>query len=315
MKKEMLYAKLAVAFLCILWGTTYIAIKIGIQDVPPYLFAALRQAVAGAIMVAICMLMKRGRLPGRKAILEQALPGLLLITCGQGFLNWALLYVPSGLAALIASMIPMYAVIFGLFMPSSDKVNASIWLGLGMGAAGMMLIFQENVEQLLEPHYLIGVLLTFLGAFCWAGGSYLVQSNKSSIEPLYKAGFQLLFGSAGLFVFAFFTSDYEHFVGFTWSSALALLYLIGPGSIAGYLAYLYAIKRLPVAEVAVYSYVNPIITLSLGWLIFHEPLGILIGIGFLITLAGVFLVSRGYQQLRSTPSEKKETYRKKIVAG
>jgi drug/metabolite transporter (DMT)-like permease len=295
MNKNIFYARLAVAFLCLLWGTTYIAIKIGIEDIPPYLFAAVRQLIAGLLLIMLGFLLGRFRLPPIKHVAEQVLPGLLLISCGQGFMYWALLYIPSGLAALIASMIPMYAIIFSLFVPASARLNMKGWLGFSLGAVGMMIVFSENLAQFLRPEYLIGILITFLGAFCWAGGSYLVQARaQQDISPYYKAGFQLFFGSLGLFVFAYFSSDYTNFQGFTFASLVALAYLVILGSLAGYLSFLFAIKHLPVAQATLYSYVNPLVAVLLGWLIFNEPLGWQLAAGFVVTLSGVYLLSRGF---------------------
>ncbi|MEK6482461.1 EamA family transporter [Catalinimonas sp. 4WD22] len=295
MDKNILYARLAVAFLCLLWGTTYIAIKFGLEDIPPYLFGAIRQLIAGVLLILWGLIRKGFRFPSVSEVAEQIIPGLLLISCGQGFMYWALLYIPSGLAALIASMIPMYAVIFSLFIPSDKQLNLHGWLGFALGAVGMMIVFSENISYFLKPEYLIGILITFLGAFCWAGGSFLVQAkSKNNVSPYYKAGFQLFFGSGGLFVFAYFASDFTNFHGFTLSSFLALAYLVILGSLAGYLAFLFAIKHLPVAQATLYSYVNPLVAVFLGWVIFNEPLGWQLGAGFLVTLSGVYLLSRGF---------------------
>lgn len=219
-------------------------------------------------------LLGKYRLPPVRQIAEQVMPGLLLISCGQGFMYWALLYIPSGLAALIASMIPMYAIIFSLFIPTYARLNMKGWLGFALGAVGMMIVFSENLEQFLRPEYLIGILITFLCAFCWAGGSYLVQARaQQDISTYYTAGFQLFFGSLGLFLFAYFSSDYSNFHGFTFASLAALAYLVILGSLAGYLSFLFAIKHLPVAQATLYSYVNPLVAVVLGWFIFNEPLG------------------------------------------
>jgi drug/metabolite transporter (DMT)-like permease len=295
MNKNIFYARVAVAFLCLLWGTTYIAIKIGIEDIPPYLFAAIRQLIAGFLLILLGFLFGRYRLPAVRQVGEQIIPGLLLISCGQGFMNWALLYIPSGLAALIASMIPMYAIIFSLFIPAYARLNLQGWLGFALGCVGMMIVFSENLSQLFRPEYMIGILITFLGAFCWAGGSYLVQAkSRQDISPYYKAGFQLLFGSGGLFVFAYFSSDFANFHGFTFTSLAALAYLVILGSLAGYLAFLFAVKHLPVAQATLYSYVNPLVAVVLGWFLFNEPLGWQLPAGFLVTLSGVYLLSRGF---------------------
>lgn len=290
---------LAVAYISIFWGTTFIAIKIGIAHVPVFLFIALREFSAGLILLGVGMLLAKGKLPGRKAIALQIVPGIALIAGARGLMSFSINFIPVGLASLFFSLIPMYVLIINLFTGNSI-INRSIVVGALLGALGMVLVFYQDLDGLLQADSLKGIGLSVGGALVWASASIWTSNSKAGMDPVYKSGFQLLFGGLGLMLMSILTGDIMLIGQFETDSLLALVYLILLGSVGGFMAYSYAITRLPVAQVALYAFINPLVTVLLGWLILQEYLSWQLGLAFLVTLTGVYIVNRGYNRPTKT---------------
>lgn len=289
-------AIIALLIVCIFWGTTYLALRIGVQGFPPFLFSAVRQVSAGILLLIILYFAKMLEKVTFKDIAKQALPGILLITFGNGIIGWAELYIPSGLAALIVSVMPICIVILNIISGKEQKkFNLKIIGGFVLGCIGILLIFKDNLTDLSKPEYFWGVVASFGACVFWALGSIYMKHTKFNTNAYTNASIQFISGGLGLFLFSFLFDDYSKLTAITNDSLWALLYLILVGSLLSYLSYLYAIQHLPIIMVSTYAYVNPIIAILLGVLILGERITWITVLALVTTLYGVYLINSGYR--------------------
>lgn len=292
-------AYLALLYICIVWGTTYLVIRVAVQLYPAFLFAAIRQLVSGLIIMGIGLFMSRKVDISIKNIIHQALVGFLLITIGNGLVSWGEKVIPSGVAALICSLMPLSSVIINMFM-TREKINGAIVSGLITGFCGIALIFRDNFSDLANTSYLLGILGIFIATTSWAYGSVLNKKKASPINPIFNSGLQLLFGSIGLFAFSPFIDDYTNINFFQPEVVWSMLYLVIFGSILAYTFYMYTLKELPVGVVSLYAYVNPLVAVILGYFILNEQLTWYTAFAFVAIVAGIYLVNYGYRKKHKT---------------
>lgn len=288
-------AYLALATVCVLWGTSYLTMKIGVATIPPFLFSGIRQLSAGLILWIMVLISGQHRHLTLKDIGRQVLPGLLMIVLGNAVIGWAEQYIPSGLAALIVSAMPLYVTCIGMAGGNDrQQLNKPILLGLCLGALGILLIFRDNLADLTETNYLYGVLATFAAALCWAGGTVYIKRRKVRTGPLVNAAIQFSSGGIVLLLISPLLDDYSHLDAISSASTWSLVYLVFFGSIIPYLCYLYAIQHLQVGLVSVYAYINPFIAILLGVAVLGETAGWITALAFATTAAGVYWINKGH---------------------
>lgn len=275
----------------VIWGTTYLAIRIGVNDLPPVLFTGLRWLAAGPIMVSI-MLLQKHKLPNKDDLKHLTIIGLLLLGGGNGFVVFAEQWVPSGLTALLITTVPFWVVGIESFYPIKKKVNSLIIIGLFLGLIGVLLIFGGDLNKIFDPSYFKGVIGLMIAVFLWSVGTVYSKHKKVSVHPLMGAAIEMIIAGVVITLFGLILGEVKYF-HFTNESLLAYLYLVVFGSLLGYGSYIYAIAHLPISLVSTYAYVNPIIALFLGWLILGEPITIWIIIASIVILVGVTLIKRG----------------------
>lgn len=293
-QKSNLLAYLALGAVCIIWGTTYLALRVGVTQFPPFLFSGIRFLAAGPILLLLLYIIRKPHWPSREVLAQQAVSGLLLCTFGVGIVGWSEMFVSSGLAAIICSVMPIWVMLINFAISSDDQPALPVVLGLVIGLIGILLIFGEHVADFSDPSYTLGIFTTFAGNICWAFGTVWVKRKTSATDPFMAAGLQMLFGGIFLIPMSLAFDDYSTITTSTDMFA-ALVYLILFGSVAAYASYSYAIKKLPMTLVSLYAYINPMVAVILGALLLGERLNLRIGIGILITLAGIYVVNRGYQ--------------------
>ena len=289
-------AYLALIFICIVWGTTYLAIRLAVLEFPAFLLAAIRQSVSGIIILLIGYGMNKKVDLSKSNLIHQALIGFLLITMGNGLVSWGEKYIPSGVAALICSLMPICAVVINLVISKKDKLHITIIAGMLLGLAGVMLIFKDDVASLSDTKYLTGMLVTFIATSSWALGSVLNKKRNALINPTFNAGLQVIFGGVFLFLFSPSIDVYTNMQLFHKDVLYPLLYLILFGSVLAYTAYMFALKELPVGIVMLYAYVNPLVAVVLGYFWLHEKLTVYTLFAFIAIVSGVYIVNYGYKQ-------------------
>jgi len=290
-KKYGLKAYLAWLTICIVWGTTYLAIRVGVSDLPPMLFAGLRWIIAG-ILMTILLNLRQYKLPHLKDLKHLAVVGILLLGIANGLVVVAEQWLPSGLTALILSTLPFWVVGIEYFLPNAPKINWFIIAGLLLGTFGVILIFAEDLNITLDINILYGGLCLLGAVIAWSIGSVYWKYKKTEVRPLMGASVQMLIAGILQTALGFILGEQNNF-HLTQTSMLALGYLIVFGSMLGYASYIYSITNLPLSLVSTYAYINPVIAILLGWYFLNEPFTITVFIAAGLILIGVALVKRG----------------------
>jgi len=292
-------AYIALIFICITWGTTYLAIRIGVLHYPAFLFAGIRQSIAGVLLITIALMFSKKRDLSRKNILRQMLIGFLMLSLGNGCVTWGEKYIPSGIAALICALMPLFAVLINLMSSKRDKFNWMIGVGLLLGVCGVGLIFKHNIADLSNPKYIGGILSVILATISWAIGSIYNKKNVNPVNPFFNSGLQLFFGGIFMLLMSLVIDDYTGMQLWNTEGLLALVYLIIFGSLLAYAAYMYALSELPVGIATLYAYINPLIAVLVGYLVLHEDLNIYTGLAFITIALSVYIVNKGYRKQHS----------------
>ncbi|MBL7859367.1 MAG: EamA family transporter [Cyclobacteriaceae bacterium] len=294
MKKNILNAYLALAAICLIWGTTYLALRIAVVHFPPFLFIVIRQLIAGSLLVGFMLTVGKAKLPDKAEMLRQAIGGFFMLSLGNGLVAWAEVHIPSGIAAIICSLMPMWVILINLTIHTEEKPTVPILIGVALGMVGIIMIFSENLSDFSNTQYLFGIILTFIATISWAACSIWMKKRNSTSNPFLNAGLQMFFAGVWLIPFTVIFDDL-HAVSWSTEAFYSLIYLVFIGSIVAYACYTYALKNLPMTIVSLYAYVNPLVAVLLGWLILDEKLNARIGIAFVLTVAGIYIVNRGYQ--------------------
>jgi drug/metabolite transporter (DMT)-like permease len=288
---------LAFAAVYIIWGSTYLAIQLGIRDIPPFLLSSIRFLLAGIALFAWC-LWKKDSMPSRKDIGRNAICGALMLFGGTVSVTWAEQYIPSSVAAIIVTSLPFWFVLLDKKQWSYYFSNKLIIAGLLVGFLGVVLLMSSGHTAAEDDHTssgkkLAGSLVIVAGGIAWTIGSLYSKYKPSQSSLIMNGSIQLL--ATGIFTSVISIAAGEpqkmDWSQVQFSSWLALLYLATMGSIVAYLSYLYLLKMRPAAEVSTYVYVNPVVALLLGALIASEPIGWWQVVALLIILCGVFLVN------------------------
>jgi drug/metabolite transporter (DMT)-like permease len=284
-------AQLAAAFAAvyIIWGSTYLAIRIGVTEIPPFFMAGTRYLITSAILYPLARARSRERLT-RQHWAAALLLGALLPAAGNGFLTWAEQTVPSGIAALLVTTVSLWMVILEWVRPGGRAPTARTSAGLLLGFGGILLLVAP--WQSTGRVNLIGAGVLMTGSLCWAAGSIASRHLKQPRIPLLRTAMQSLCGGIILFAFGTFTGEVSllHVGAITHRGWLALAYLTVFGSIIGYSAYTWLLHAAPPARVATYAYVNPVIAILLGWMFAGEHLTPRMLVATAVIIIGVVMV-------------------------
>jgi drug/metabolite transporter (DMT)-like permease len=275
----------------ILWGSTFYAIRVGIESFPPLLMAGLRHFVVGLAFYPLFRRATREK-PTFSQWRTSFVTGLLLLAVGNGTVSWSEQSVPSGIAALLVATVSLWMVLVDWLRPGGHRPAPRVLAGFLLGFLGMALLIGPkhigNSER-VDP---VGACALIGASFAWALGSIYSRHHPHPRSPLLGVGMQTLSGGAVLCLAAFVIGETRsfHFSNVTVRSWLALLYLIVFGSALGYSAYVYILKHSSAARVATYAFVNPVVALFLGWFLAAEPLSLRTLLASGIILTSVLLV-------------------------
>lgn len=288
-KKSELQTTLAYIAVCIFWGSTYLAIRIGVGELPPTIFAGIRFLIAGTLMLSYAKF-KGLSMPGSLSELSKiSVVGIFLLVGGNGSVVWAERTVSSGIASLIIATVPLFMAIIESLSPSKTKINKKGWLGLLIGFAGVAFLVLSDWNK--ASVNITGMLLLIISALSWALGSVYSKSFTSSASTISNIAIQMLAGGTCLSIIGAFLGEFQR-VQITTKGLGALLYLIVFGSIIGYSCYIYILQKWPAAKAGTYAYVNPPVAVMLGAIILGEPISIKIVLATITILCGVILVQR-----------------------
>lgn len=256
----------------ILWGSTYFGIRIAVQTMPPLLFAGVRFIIAGALLCAwrLPIAVREGKLPTLDHWRRTLVIGAALLLGGNGGVAIAETTVPSGLTALMVSVVPLWmALIDWLFY--GRKMSAKVLAGLVVGFGGVALLIGSPAQG---PVSMVGAIVLVVASLSWAAGSLYSRGAKLPDDSLLTTGMEMLAGGVCLVAAAFFAGEFARLdvAAISPASWIAFVYLIFFGGIVGFSAYLWVIRNAPTALVSTYAYVNPVVAVFLGWAFLHEDL-------------------------------------------
>jgi drug/metabolite transporter (DMT)-like permease len=283
---------LAFGLVYLFWGSTYLAIDIAVQTIPPALMCGVRFSIAGVVMLAVCAATGRRIWYSARQIALAAVVGLLLLMGGNLTLSWAELSVPSGLAALIIAVTPLWFLVLDSLLLGHHRITWRGKAGLALGMIGLLVLFWPELHSTstLGRREFWASLSLLGGSFLWALGSVLSKRWQSGMDVFSATGWQVTAAGAGNLLFAVVAGDFSR-VMWTTRGVGAVLYLIVCGSWIGYTAYIWLLEHVPTSKVSTYAYVNPVVAVFLGWLILHERVDRFIVMGSLVVVLAVILVT------------------------
>lgn len=287
---------LAFAAVYVIWGSTYLGIKVAVESMPPYLMAGARFLLAGLIMAA--WLAVTGRF-GRNALsfrafVSSAVVGVLMLGTANALVVWAIHRgAPTGLAAVIVATTPFWLVVLDRFVEGTSRITAQVVAGLGIGLIGIAVLTGVGGEA---PKGIDGpALIALVGAtLAWSVGSILSRSGPRPASPLVATAVQMVMGGAILFVGSLLLESHAGFRldTITLRSWIGFVYLVVFGSLVGYTAFVFLLRHVSAAAVGTYAYVNPVVAVFLGTLLNDEPLTAQTLIASSLILVAVILLSR-----------------------
>ena len=283
----------AFALVYAFWGSTYLAIGIADEEhLPPAVMCAIRFTIAGPLMLAACAATGRKIRVRWEEALRLAAIGCLLLVGGNFGLAWAEQWVPTGFAALIIAVTPIWFLLLERFVFRGDRLSSRGLIGVALGIAGIAVLFWPKFEHraVLGIMPLVGASTLLFSSFSWSVGSVLSRKWRMKVDPFSATGWEMLFAAIGNAIVAVGSGEYHHIV-ITGRSMAAVLYLVVFGSWVGYSAYIWLLKHVPTPKVATYAYVNPLVAVFLGWMLHGERLDAFILGGAAVIVAGVALVT------------------------
>ncbi|MBY0481317.1 MAG: EamA family transporter [Chitinophagaceae bacterium] len=298
MKSNKQKAYLALVVTSLLWGTTWVVSKIGVEKTPAFEVASIRQFSGGIIYVSFFLLFKKLPLPTAKQFRWLFIMAILMFVSSNGIATWALKYIPSGLAALIAALYPLSVVLIEMVFYKNNKISWSTFIGLFLGIAGIALVFYDNAFHNHTEGFWFGVCLSLVAMITWAMATIFIARKKTELNPYYATGWQMLISSFIMFLIVLISGDHIPISSIPLQTWGALAYLVAAGSLFAFVAFIYSMKNLEPGIAALYAYINPIVAILVGSLIINEKLTMNIILGSLITLVGVYLVNRSLKTLK-----------------
>lgn len=295
---------LAFGLVYLFWGSTYLAIDIAVQTIPPALMCALRFSVAGVVMLAVCAATGRTIWYSPRQLALAAVVGILLLMGGNLTLSWAELTVPSGLAALIIAVTPLWFLVLDSLLLGHHRISRRGKAGLGLGIVGLFVLFWPELHSssALGRREFWSSLSLLGGSFSWALGSVLSKRWQSGMDVFSATGWQVTAAGIANLLFALLAGDLSRVV-WTLRGVGAVFYLVVCGSWIGYTAYIWLLGHVPTSKVSTYAYVNPVVAVFLGWLILHEQVDRFIALGSAIVILSVILVTSAKVQKKDTLDE------------
>lgn len=299
---------LCFALVYVLWGSTYLAIRIAVEHLTPLTLGGMRFTAAGILVLAIRAAAGHRILVPRRQMLRLACIGFLLWVSSNVVLSWSEKFIPTGLAALLAAIIPLWFLLLERLTHSRDRLPLRGLAGIALGVAGVAILLWPGIagHTALGRRQLFGSVLMLFASFSWALGSTFAKHWQMSVDLYVASGWQLLFGGLISGALALVTGQAwrSTFAGAGAAHSLwAVVYLIGAGSMVGFTAYVWLLKHVPLAKVATYAYVNPMVALLLGYLLNGERMDVSMFAGSVVVIASVILVTSAKVYRAKGPEE------------
>ncbi|WP_084701911.1 EamA family transporter [Streptacidiphilus anmyonensis] len=299
--QAMLWTGLAIVY--VVWGSTYLAIRVAVETMPPFLSAAIRFLVAGLLLTGI-VAWRFGpaalKIDARR-LATVVVVGLLLLVGGNGLVVLAETHIPSGLAALLVASVPLWVIVLRTLF--GDRPRAATFGGVLLGFCGLAVLTLPGSSGSVR---LTGIVLVLAAALLWSIGSFASSRLPMPANPFTASSYEMLAGGVGDLALGLIRHEHLRLGAVSTSSWVALAYLVVFGSIVAFSAFAWLLQNAPLSLVATYAYVNPVVAVALGWLILSEPVTWSIALGGAVVVAGVFLVVSTEARTKQAPVPKDE---------
>lgn len=287
---------LAFAAIYIIWGTTYLAVRIGLETIPPFLMASMRYILAGLILLAYCFFRGEPIFSGKP--LQKMLLGAFILTLGQAVLFWCEKYISSGLTSVFGSTLPIWYIVADRRNWKNYFTSNLTLFSIALGLFGIIILFIHPAESGTADHNagfmaIVASVAAIASCLCWAAGSLYYNYQKKSGSLFENVGWQLMGGTISCFIVSSLSGEWKHFSfsAVSWSGWLATLYLAIAGSIVAISALFWLLARRPAPIVGTYAYINPVIAVLLGYFIAKETISVTQVIGMVIILIAAWLAN------------------------
>ncbi len=286
--------RILLSFACVylFWGSTYLAMRFGVEVLPPFVLGSARFLMAGVVMLAASAALRMKLWPSRRELGRLIIIGVLMIGCGNTSVLWSEQYIPTGLASLLVASIPLYAALIEMVLPNGEGLPVQGWIGVCVGFSGLVFLLWPKLHEGLrgDSRQIIAAGVTLVGTVCWTSASVISRRSSFKISGFATAGWEMLFG--GLFnVLMMVATNGYHGAQWGLQAWASTLYLVTFGSILTYSAYIYLLNNVAVSKVATYAYVNPVIAVILGAIFLEEHFVAVEYVGMGAILIAVFLVT------------------------
>ena len=283
---------LAFAIIYLVWGSTYLAISIGVREVPPFLLAAIRFSIAG-LLLFLWALARGERSPTARQWKSISLIAILIFVIDYGLLFWAEQRVPSGMAAVVTAIIPALMTISEIVLLKTQKLTIRLAASLFIGLAGVAILMSRTLNFGGAPIDALGAIALIIASIGWAIASSLLRKLPLPASKVISSASQMLAGGIFLFITAAALGEFHNFhpANVSREAWLCLLYLIVFGSIIAFTAYVWLIHHESPTKVSTYAYVNPVVAVLLGYFLAHEPLGLRTILGSALIVASVIVIT------------------------
>jgi drug/metabolite transporter (DMT)-like permease len=285
---------LAFTALYLIWGSTFLGIRVAVETIPPFLMAGMRFAVAGTLLFS-CLLFRGTPWPRASQWKDQAIVGVLLLVGGNAVVSWSELRTPSGITSLILGSSPMIMVLLDWVRPGGQKPTVGVFFGVAVGIVGVALLLGPGsipAGYRPPPVYVIAI---FASSISWWTGSLYSKHRGSGMSRLMASAMQMLCGSTCILLTGLILGEGKgfHFAAISPHSWLALGYLIVPGSLVAFPVYVWLLEHSTPAKVSTYAYVNPVVAIFLGWALVGEPLNLRIMLASAVIIGAVVIITVG----------------------
>ena len=291
---------LALCWVSFFWGTTWIASKEGVKHMPALQLAAIRQFIGGLLYISF-FLFKKTPWPKGKQWKTIIILSILNFVLSNGFSTWGIKYISSGLGAIIGAIVPLWIVIITFFR--GERLARLTVIGLIISFGGVCVIFYDHLSDFMEADFRLGIFLSLIATLTWAFGTLYTKKKAASFNPYFSLGLQMFISSILLFAYNGATGTSVSLSAIPAISWWSIAYLVVFGSVLTFIAFIYALQNLPAEISSVYAYINPIIAVILGAVIFGEVLNAAIAIGGGVTLFGLYMVNYSLRKGRNNSSE------------
>ncbi len=284
---------LALCWVSIIWGTTWVVSKEGVKHMPAMQLVAIRQFIGGAIYISF-FIWKKTPWPKVKQWKFILILSILNFVLSNGLSTWGVKYISSGLGAIIGALVPLWVVIISFFR--GERLAKMAVLGLLIGFSGICVVFYDHLNDFFVADFRFGILISIIATFTWAFGTLYTKKKVTSFNPYFGSGLQMFISSILIFAFIGATGTSVSLSAIPAVSWWAIGYLVLFGSVLTFIAFIYALQHLPPEISSIYAYINPIVAVLLGTIIFNESLNAPIVIGGSITLIGLYMVNQSMRK-------------------